>query len=189
MARLYAERKQIPEAARAYDRAIQNGAEPDPEFEKYLRNHPDSATQPGEDIVQNANPEAEAAELLKNDPEMEKIIQERDAHRMEEPEVSPVADPAGVQEPTLLPANALLQEAAADPVYLEKLKAIYREVQAAPSASPAGAGHETDASRFTTVRVRTNAGGYRHRVKLRLKRPEPKRIRQRGGEIELLNKN
>ncbi len=189
MARLYAERKQIPEAARAYDRAIQNGAEPDPEFEKYLRNHPDSATQPGEDIVQNANPEAEAAELLKNDPEMEKIIQERDAHRMEEPEVSPVADPAGVQEPTHLPASALLQEAAADPAYLEKLKAIYREVQAAPSASPAGAGHETDASRFSTVRVRTNAGGYRHRVKLRLKRPEPKRIRQRGGEIELLNKN
>ena len=188
MARLYAEMKKIPEAARAYDRAMQHGAEPDPEFEKYLRNHPDSATQPGEDIVQAANPEAEAAELLKQDPEMEKIIQERDATRMTEPEVAPVEDPAGVQEPAPLPQDALLQEAAADAAYLEKLKAIYREVKAAPTASPAGAGHELDASRFTTVRVRTNAGGYRHRVKLRLKRPEPQRIRQRGGDIELLKK-
>lgn len=188
MARLYAEMKKIPDAARAYDRAIQNGAEPDPEFENYLRNHPDSATKPGEDIVQTVNPEAEAAELLKNDPEMEKIIQERDATRMAEPEVAPVEDPAGVQEPVQAPQNALLQEAAADPAYLEKLKAIYREVKAAPSASPAGTGHELDASRFTTVRVRTNAGGYRHRVKLRLKRPEPQRIRQRGGDIELLKK-
>ncbi|MBR5888878.1 MAG: tetratricopeptide repeat protein [Akkermansia sp.] len=188
MARLYAEMKQIPEAARAYDRAMQNGAEPDPEFEKYLRSHPDSAAKPGEDIVQTVNPEAEAAELLKKDPEMEKIIQERDATRMAEPEVAPVEDPAGVQEPAQIPVNPLLQEAAADPAYLEKLKAIYREVQAAPTASPAGAGHELDASRFTTVRVRTNAGGYRHRVKLRLKRPEPQRIRQRGGDIELLKK-
>ena len=190
MARLYAELKQIPNAARAYDRAIQNGAEPDPEFEKYLRNHPDSTQQPGEDILQTVNPEAEAAELLKKDPEMEKIIQERDAARVDTPEVDPVADPAGVQEPVsaAVPTNALLDEAAADPEYLEKLKAIYCEVQDAPSASPAGAGHETDKARFTTVRVRTDAGGYRHRVKLRLKRPEPQRIRKRGGEIERFKK-
>ena len=188
MARLYAELKQIPNAARAYDRAIQNGAEPDPEFEKYLRNHPDSAQQPGEDILQTVNPEAEAAELLKKDPEMEKIIRERDAARMETPEVAPVADPAGVQEPAPVPTNALLEEAAADPAYLQKLKAIYCEVRGAPSASPAGMGHETDKTRFTTVRVRTDAGGYRHRVKLRLKRPEPQRIRKRGGEIEALKK-
>ncbi|MBQ8376944.1 MAG: tetratricopeptide repeat protein [Akkermansia sp.] len=190
MARLYAELKQIPNAARAYDRAIQNGAEPDPEFEKYLRNHPDSTQQPGEDILQTVNPEAEAADLLKKDPEMEKIIQERDAARVDTPEVDPVADPAGVQEPVsaAVPTNALLDEAAADPEYLEKLKAIYCEVQDAPSASPAGAGHETDKARFTTVRVRTDAGGYRHRVKLRLKRPEPQRIRKRGGEIESFKK-
>lgn len=188
MSRLYAELKRIPDAARAYDRAIQNGAEPDPEFEKYLRSHPDSSQKPGEDILQTVNPEAEAAELLKKDPEMEKIIQERDANRLETPEVAPVADPAGVEEPAPVPTNALFTEAAADPAYLEKLKAIYCEVQAAPSASPAGAGHETHESLFTTVRVRTDAGGYRHRVKLRLKRPEPQRIRKRGGEIEALKK-
>ena len=56
------------------------------------------AQQPGEDILQTVNPEAEAAELLKKDPEMEKIIQERDAARMDTPEVDPVADPAGVEE-------------------------------------------------------------------------------------------
>ena len=188
MARLYAEMKQIPNAARAYDRAIQNGAEPDPEFEKYLRSHPDSSQQPGEDIVQTANPEEEAAELLKKDPEMEKIIRERDADRLSAPEVAPVADPAGVQEPVRQADSVLMQEAAAAPDFLEKLKAVYCEVQAAPTASSAGAGHETDKSRFTTVRVRTNAGGYRHRVKLRLKRPEPQRIRKRGGEVELLKK-
>ena len=188
MARLYAELKQIPNAARAYDRAIQNGAEPDPEFEKYLRSHPDCQQKPGEDILQTINPEDEAAELLKKDPEMEKIIQERDANRAETPEVNPVADPAGVQEPEQLPADPLLQEAAADPAFLEELKKVYCDVQAAPDASPAGAGHEVEKSRFTTVRVRTEAEGYRHRVKLRLKRPEPQRIRQRGGQIELLKK-
>lgn len=190
MARLYAEMKQIPNAARAYDRAIQNGAEPDPEFENYLRNHPDSSQKPGEDILQSANPEAAAEELRKQDPEMEKIIQERESNRVDTPVPAPVADPAGVQESPqpAEPASPLLQEAAADPAFLEKLKAIYCEVQAAPEASPAGAGHETDKARFSTVRVRTYADGYRHRVKLRLKRPEPKRIRKRGGEIKSFKK-
>ncbi len=187
MARLYAETKQIPEAARAYDRAIQNGAEPDPEFEKYLRNHPDSARQPGEDIVKTVNPENEAAELLRKDPEMERIIRERDAERVETPTPEPVADPAGVQESALAPDSALMKEAAADPSFLEKLKAKFWNVQAAPSASPAGAGHETDKGRFSTVRVRTiTPEGRAQRVPLRLKRPEPQRIRRRGGEIQPL---
>ena len=180
MARLYAEMKKIPEAARAYDRAIEHGAEPDPEFEKYLRNHPDSAQKPGEDLLQTVNPEDEAAELLKNDPEMEKIIQERDASRLDATDVAPVADPAGVQEPTQMPTNAMLEAAASDPEFLEQLKAIYCEVKEAPTPSPAGAGHEVDKSRFGTVRVRVNG----NRLKLRLKRPEPQRIRKRGGEIE-----
>ena len=187
MARLYAEMKQIPEAARAYDRAIQNGAAPDPEFEKYLRNHPDSSHQPGEDIVKTVNPENEAAELLKQDPEMEKIIRERDEERQETaPTPDPVSEPAGVQEPAALPENALMQEASADPGFLERLKAKFWEAKAAPDASPAGAGHETDKARFDTVRVRTYVDGKRTRVKLRLKRPEPQRVRHRGGSIEVL---
>ncbi|MBR6576719.1 MAG: hypothetical protein IKK73_06275, partial [Akkermansia sp.] len=80
------------------------------------------------------------------------------------------------------------QEAAADPGFLERLKAKFWNVQAAPSASPAGAGHETDKARFGTVRVRAQVDGERRRVQLRLKRPEPQRIRERGGEIQLLKK-
>ena len=59
---------------------------------------------------------------------------------------------------------------------------------AAPDASPAGAGHETEQARFGTVRVRAEVDGKRTRVKLRLKRPEPQRVRRRGGSIEMLNK-
>lgn len=184
MARLYAEMKKIPEAARAYDRAIEHGAEPDPEFEKYLRNHPDCAQKPGEDLLQTVNPEDEAAELIKKDPEMEKIIQERDANRMETPDVTPVADPAGVLEPAQQPTNALIEAAASDPEFQEKLKAIYCEVQAAPTPSPAGAGHTLDKSRFGTIRVRVE--GRKNRLKLRLKRPEQQRVRKRGGDIEIM---
>ena len=187
MARLYAEMKKIPEAARAYDRAIEHGAEPDPEFEKYLRNHPDCAQKPGEDLLQTVNPEDEAAELIRKDPEMEKIIQERDANRMETPDVTPVADPAGVLEPAQQPTNALIEAAASDPEFQEKLKAIYCEVQAAPTPSPAGAGHTLDKSRFGTIRVRVD--GRKNRLKLRLKRPEQQRVRKRGGDIEIMKFN
>lgn len=187
MARLYAEMKKIPEAARAYDRAIEHGAEPDPEFEKYLRNHPDCAQKPGEDLLQTVNPEDEAAELIRKDPEMEKIIQERDANRMETPDVTPVADPAGVLEPAQQPTNALIEAAASDPEFQEKLKAIYCEVQAAPTPSPAGAGHTLDKSRFGTIRVRVE--GRKNRLKLRLKRPEQQRVRKRGGDIEIMKFN
>ncbi len=183
MARLYAELKQIPNAARAYDRAMQNGAEPDPEFENYLRNHPDSAQQPGEDILQTVNPESEAAELLKKDPDMEKIIQERDASRMDAPEVAPVADPAGVQEPAPAPLPQALQEVADNPELLKAFQEIYCEVKPAPTPSPAGAGHEVEPSRFGSVYVRTkNENGKSVRVKLRLKRPAPIRVRFRGDE-------
>jgi hypothetical protein len=183
---VFREMCRLAEAARAYDRAIEHGAEPDPEFEKYLRNHPDCARKPGEDLLQTVSPEDEAAELIKKDPEMEKIIQERDANRMETPEVAPVADPAGVLEPSQAATPAFIEAAASDPAFQEQLKAIYSDVQAAPTPSPAGAGHETDKSRFGTVRVRVE--GRRNRIKLRFKRPEIQRVRKRGGDIEVLKK-
>ena len=177
MARLYAEVGKMPEAARSYDRAIQNGAEPDPEFENFLRNHPDAKKKPGEDLLDRVQPEQEAAELLKKDPDMEAIIQARDADN---------ALPEPVTSPTPAPASSKLQEeAAADSDFVRLLQKVQRDVPAAPTASPAGAGHETDKARFGTTRVTTWSGGYRHRVHLRLKRPEPQRLRQRGGEIKL----
>ncbi len=68
MARLYAEMGRIPDAARAYDRAIQAGAEPDMEFDNFLRNHPDNAKAPGADLVAEVKPEDEAAKLKKQKP-------------------------------------------------------------------------------------------------------------------------
>ncbi len=57
MARLYAEAGRIPDACRAYDRAMQAGASPDPEFEQFLRAHPDRTQKPGVDLVA-AEPDA-----------------------------------------------------------------------------------------------------------------------------------
>lgn len=180
MARLYAETKKIPDAARSYDRAVKNGAEPDPEFEDYLRNHPDAAQQPGADLIADVNPEAEAAELRKDDPEMDEIIRARDADKLPAAEGTAQTAEGEAAEGEQLPDLKL-----DGPTFADILKRVQVTVREAPDASPAGQQHETDAARFSTIRVSTRAGGYRHRVKLRLKKPEPQRLRSRGGEIEL----
>ena len=223
MARLYAEMSQIPDAARAYDRAVNNGAEPDPEFENYLRNHPDNAKAPGVDLVAEVQPDAEAEILRKEDPEMEKILAAREQEAAEqqadvnvqpgaepppadasaEPQPAPEQTTTPEQEPAApsdqpAPPQAAPGESApagepappAEPtpeqIFAGVVSKIQWDAKSAPSPSPAGAGHETDKSRFSTVRVYTYSGGWRHRVKLRLKRPEPQRLRQRGGEIRTL---
>lgn len=202
MARLYAEASRIPDAARAYDRAIHSGAEPDPEFENYLRNHPDNAQAPGADLVAEIQPAEEAARLRSEGPGAEpsppgkdepptptavatEAVAEAEAAAATEAATEPA--PLG-EEP--LPANA---EAAETDIYtagqrevLDGIARISKEIAPAPTPSPAGKGHKTSAKRFGAVRVRTYAGGYRHRVKLRLKLPEPQRLRQRGGDIREL---
>ncbi|MDO5471889.1 MAG: tetratricopeptide repeat protein [Akkermansia sp.] len=184
MARLYAELGSIPDAARAYDRAIHSGAEPDPEFEKYLRNHPDNVKNPGTDLVADIKPEEEAARLRANDEEVARLLAENAEPGTDIPTPS---DPQQAEQPTPTPAPADKaqtpeQQSVADE--LARLQAL--DIKAAPTPSEAGKGHTTHKSRFSTVRVRTNAGGYRHRVKLRLKRPEPQRLRERGGDIKEL---
>lgn len=203
MARLYAEMTLIPDAARAYDRAVKNGAEPDPEFENYLREHPDNAKAPGVDLVAEVQPDAEAELLRKEDPEMEKIWVERekadveeqpDSGEQSEKNAQQADSPASEtqQEPTpeaqqsLAPEQTTPAEPTPEQIFAEAVAKIQWEAKDAPSPSPAGAGHKTDKSRFSTVRVYTYAGGWRHRVKLRLKRPEPQRLRKRGGEIRTL---
>lgn len=184
MARLYAELGSIPDAARAYDRAIHSGAEPDPEFEKYLRNHPDNVKNPGADLVADIKPEEEAARLRANDEEVARLLAENAEPGTDIPTPS---DPQQAEQPTPTPAPADKaqtpeQQSVADE--LARLQAL--DIKAAPTPSEAGKGHTTHKSRFSTVRVRTNAGGYRHRVKLRLKRPDPQRLRERGGDIKEL---
>ena len=159
MARIYAEAKKIPDAARAYDRAIHYGAEPDPEFEDYLRNHPDNSSKPGADLVETITPEAEAEQLRAEDTEMQQILEE---HRMSED------------------AKAAENAAAANEAAFDaRLERITRPVPAAPSASPAGAGHETSPDLFSQTTVRKHG----KKIELRLKKPQPLRIRKRGGEI------
>lgn len=160
MARIYAEAKKIPEAARAYDRAIHYGAEPDPEFEDYLRNHPDNTAKPGADLLETITPEAEAEQLRAEDTEMQQILEE---HRKNED--AKAAD-----------AAAAANEAAFD----ARWERITRPVPAAPSASPAGAGHETAADLFSQTTIRKRG----KKIELRLKKPQPLRIRKRGGEIQ-----
>lgn len=226
MSRLYAEMAQIPDAARAYDRAINNGSEPDPEFENYLRNHPDNAKAPGVDLVAEVKPDEEAALLRKEDPEMEQILAAREqevnqqqadanvqapapadapaaqpepqpapasadapaAQPEPQPAPAPADTPAAQPEPQTAPAPAVPAEPTPQQRFNELVQKIQWDAQSAPTPSPAGAGHETDSSRFSTIRVRTWSGGWRHRVKLRLKRPEPQRLRQRGGDIREIKK-
>lgn len=181
MARLYAELKKIPDAARAYDRSIANGAEPDPEFESYLRNHPDNAAKPGEDLIATVNPNDEANELRKNDPEMDRIITERDAARAEDP-VAPIDPDTPASEPG---DDSAQSEPQPEDPFAAALREIRREVQGVATPSSAGQGHELDKKRFRTIRVRSkmrDKRGRRIRAKLRLKRPEPQRIRRRGSE-------
>ena len=179
MARLYAELQKIPDAARAYDRAVQNGAEPDPEFEEFLRSHPDNAKKPGEDLLETVKPEDESAALRAADPEMDQIIRVRDNDALpsdaEQPQEGETAAPAG-ERPVEVNVDG--------PSFLDLMSKVQKEIHAAPTASPAGNVHETDAKRFGTVRVRTGRGRHRTTVKLRLKRPEPKRLRKRGEELK-----
>lgn len=160
MARIYAEAKKIPEAARAYDRAIHYGAEPDPEFEDYLRNHPDNTAKPGTDLVETVTPEDEAAKLREEDTEMQQILEE---HQQQE-EAQVASDAA----------------AANDAAFETRLQRITRPVDAAPTASPAGAGHEVSADLFSTKTIRKSG----RKIELRLKKPQPERIRKRGGDIQ-----
>lgn len=160
MARIFAEAKKIPDAARAYDRAIHYGAEPDPEFEDYLRNHPDNTAKPGADLVESVTPEDEAAKLREEDTEMQQILEE---HRQAEE------------------AKAASAAAAAnDAAFEDRLQRVTRPVDAAPTASPAGAGHEVSADRFSTKTIKKRG----RKIQLRLKKPQPERIRKRGGDIQ-----
>jgi len=208
MARLYAETGKIPDAARAYDRAVHNGAEPDPEFENYLRQHPDNAREPGADLVESIKPEDEAAQLRREDPEMSRIVeangeQEAEGEQKSNGEQTPNGN-AEAQRPgdaassdgsgDTAKGESASDGAASDspsaspvePALATLIARMEEERRETTSPSPAGAAHETDASRFSTVRVRARVGGSRHRVKLRLKRPEPQRLRRKGEEIRIV---
>lgn len=180
MARLYAEQGRIPDAARAYDRAIQAGAEPDTEFENYLRNHPDNAKQPGDDLVEQIQPETEAKKL--------KDEHHPDAEPTQEPTEQTQQPEDGADTPTEEPHPPV------DPVEAER-QAVLAEIarlatggtKAAPTPSSAGNVTKVDKSLFGTKTVRVKKGRHTKKIRLRLKRSAPQRIRESGGDIKLLN--
>ncbi len=191
MARLYAETGRIPEAARAYDRSVHHGAEPDPAFEDYLRNHPDNAKAPGADIIEDVKPEDEAAQLRAENPELQ--TPEQPSSEGETPAEGGTPQEGDTAEGDTQPAEgggqAVDDAEPAEPedpeeaAFITELGSIIKPIEAAPSASPAGLEHKLDAKRFRTRNIRTRVDGERRRVKLRMKLPAPQRLRERGGDI------
>ncbi len=188
MARIYAETGRIPDAARAYDRSIHHGAEPDPAFEEFLRNHPDNAKAPGADLINEVKPEDEAAQLRAENPVEEPAPADGEMPT-EGGEPAEGETPAGGDE---VPAEGgeepaeggepMEQPDAEDAQFAAEYAEVVKEIQGAPTASP-GIQHEADSKRFRTRRIRTQVDGKRRRVKLRMKLPAVQRLRERGGEI------
>lgn len=185
MARLYAEIGSIPDAARAYDRAIKSGAEPDPEFENYLRTHPDNVKSPGKDLVAEIRPEDEAARLRAEDEEVNRLLADNATLPTEPSELASAPESTTPAEAPAEPSAAENYSTEQQEIIAERDRLQALGITAAPTPSAAGKGHKTDKRRFSSVRVRTNAGGYRHRVRLRMKRPEPQRLRERGGDFKV----
>lgn len=187
MARLYAELGKIPDASRAYSRAIKAGAEPDTEFDQYLLNHPDNKQTPGDDLVEQIQPEEEAARIKQQ-------LSPNETQQPEQPQ-QPTADTAQPATPAETPAPpdeqpALSPEEAQRKAVMDEITKLSTAApKSAPTPSSAGKETKTPASRFSTTTVRVKQGRRTKKVKLRLKRPAPQRIRESGGEIKLLKQS
>ncbi|MBR1998600.1 MAG: hypothetical protein IJ993_09295, partial [Akkermansia sp.] len=59
--------------------------------------------------------------------------------------------------------------------------------KSAPTPSSAGNSAKVDKSLFGTKTVRVKKGRHTKKIRLRLKRSAPQRIRESGGDIKLLN--
>ncbi len=159
MARLYAESGHVPEAARSYDRAVHGGAMPDPDFERYLRSHPDNEKRPGVDLVSSVKPDEEARRLGEGEQKID--AQNRDTERG--------SAQAGADSSTDTPEQRDFAKLVAE---------IAVSIPAVKTPSPAGIGHDIPDEYFRDIRMRTRSG----LRTLRLKRPEPQRLRTRGEE-------
>ncbi len=164
MARLYAETGRLADAARAYDRAVHDGAAPDMDLELFLRQNNASEKRPGTDLVSTVHPEEEA----KNLPVPKDIPSG----------VDDAAEPDKVQTGATTESVATAEEPQDE--FLLMLEKTAQPVEAATSPSSAGAGHETAPGRFAKIRIKTRRG----LIPLRLKRPEPHKLRTRGQEAK-----
>lgn len=177
MARLYAEMNRIPDAARAYDRAVRNGALPDPEFENYLRSHPDTAKAPGADLVEAVKPEEEAARLREQDPEFSRLLEEhsRGAETPADSSAEPPADGAATASEGAESSAEGSAPEGGTPSGDGSGEGGLSSRGYAPS--PAGRSHETDPSLFRSKTTTIRTKGKRKTIKLRMKLPAPPRLR------------
>lgn len=177
MARLYAEMNRIPDAARAYDRAVRNGALPDPEFENYLRSHPDTAKAPGADLVEAVKPEEEAARLREQDPEFSRLLEEhsRGAETPADSGAEPPADGAATPSEGAESSDEGSAPEGGTPSGDGSGEGGLSSRGYAPS--PAGRSHETDPSLFRSKTTTIRTKGKRKTIKLRMKLPAPPRLR------------
>ncbi len=177
MARLYAEMNRIPDAARAYDRAVRNGALPDPEFENYLRSHPDTAKAPGADLVEAVKPEEEAARLREQDPEFSRLLEEhsRGAETPADSGPEPPADGAATPSEGAESSAEGSAPEGGTPSGDGSGEGGLSSRGYAPS--PAGRSHETDPSLFRSKTTTIRTKGKRKTIKLRMKLPAPPRLR------------
>lgn len=177
MARLYAEMNRIPDAARAYDRAVRNGALPDPEFENYLRSHPDTAKSPGADLVEAVKPEEEAARLREQDPEFSRLLEEhsRGAETPADSGAEPPADGAATPSEGAESSAEGSAPEGGTPSGDGSGEGGLSSRGYAPS--PAGRSHETDPSLFRSKTTTIRTKGKRKTIKLRMKLPAPPRLR------------
>lgn len=177
MARLYAEMNRIPDAARAYDRAVRNGALPDPEFENYLRSHPDTAKAPGADLVEAVKPEEEAARLREQDPEFSRLLEEhsRGAETPADSGAEPPADGAATPSEGAESSAEGSAPEGGTPSGDGSAEGGLSSRGYAPS--PAGRSHETDPSLFRSKTTTIRTKGKRKTIKLRMKLPAPPRLR------------
>lgn len=177
MARLYAEMNRIPDAARAYDRAVRNGALPDPEFENYLRSHPDTAKVPGADLVEAVKPEEEAARLREQDPEFSRLLEEhsRGAETPADSSAEPPADGAATPSEGAESSAEGSAPEGGTPSGDGSGEGGLSSRGYAPS--PAGRSHETDPSLFRSKTTTIRTKGKRKTIKLRMKLPAPPRLR------------
>lgn len=165
MARLYAEAGHIPDACRAYDRAMQAGASPDPEFEQFLRSHPDRLLKPGVDLVATENDSPQKQEAATSgsshgesaDSNMAKAASASNAPGEKSSDAAPGGKPSvpGARTSTVNPEWGIPDTRA--------------ETERRPQ--------------FKTVKVKTKRGRRILRQKLRL----PNRLREKGGSDYLLN--
>ncbi len=158
MAHIYIEMGQLANAARSYDRAVHAGSQPDLELEAYLRAHKAGEGALGADLVKDVKPLDVVQELRVNE-EMKQ--REQNAAKKQ-------------QYQELLDSDGSVADLA---------QAIAVEVKAAPTASPAGMGHELEQSAFSTKTIRVKVPNSRKtkKVQLRVKQAPEMELRLRGG--------